>query len=721
MTNSATVWSLMFRTLFLLLLCITVSIAEGEYGQMEVTAKNVHSTRTTITGTGGVVVYYNNAVIRADKAVYNRESKLLVLDGRVEMIGYKGSKEQTNHMEIQTESNEIKFDELFLVSKNDVWLYAQNAHKVDGNYTLVNSMLSSCDADNPLWKMTFKDSLYDSNAEYMKLYDAKMYFLDVPVAYTPYMGFSTNKKRSSGLLFPLFGYSNEDGMVYEQPIFWAISDSMDLEFNPQIRTNRSIGGYATYRFVDSPVSSGALRVGYFKDNDTYTQEHNLPNSSHYGVEFNYETSKLFSGAIGHGVTDGLYINSTFLNDVDYLYLQKTSLKHFGYSPIQQSLLNYFLHNDDYYAGVNAKYFIDTRKVDNDDTLQVLPSIQLHKYLKHFIVDNFTYNIDVHINNYDRKKGATQQQVEMRIPLEFTTSFFDDYVSLSLGEELYYSKYMFGNGQYTNDEYQYYSNFHRAKLFTDLTKKYDGFVHVLQPSVEYFKPGSENEKPLALKTLLDTQLPTEPSLSDLPFATGIPEESYMLRLSQFFYDDAMKLKFFQRISQIYYTEREYEFSDILNEMQYNLDKWSFYNNIIYSTEYSYIRESSSTVSLKESEYSFSLGHSYKQVLKEETETEVNPDFSVTANDVYFRFGYTYNSNIGFTGALTYNIEEAESRQWVLGGSYKVDCWSMSASARRDIIPRASGEPTTTNAFYLQLNFIPFGGIGLSSAGLANGVY
>jgi len=380
-----------------------------------------------------------------------------------------------------------------------------------------------------------------------------------------------------------------------------------------------------------------------------------------------------------------------------------------------------LYNNDYYAGVNTKYFIDTRQLDNDETLQVLPSVQLHKYLSHFLVNNFTYNIDAHINNYDRKKGSTQKQAEIRIPLEYTASFFDDYVSFSLGEEFYYSKYMFGNGQYVNDDYQYYSNFHRAKLFTDLTKKYDGFVHVLQPSVEYFKPGIENQKPLELDALLENQPETEPTLKDLPFAIGVPEESYVFRLSQYFYDEEMKLKFFQRISQIYYTDREYTLSDLSNEMQYNWHKWSFYNNITYSTKLSYIKESSSTIRLLESEYNFSLGHSYKQVLTGEVSTSTDPIFAVTANDINFRFGYTYNNSIGFTGAVTYNVEEALSEQWVVGGSYKVDCWSMSASLRQDITPRPSGEPTTNNSFFLQLNFIPFGGIGLSSAELAAGTY
>jgi len=697
----------MFKLVTAIALVTGFAYSQEESSKIEVTANNINSSEKTVTGSGGVVVYYGKNVIKADTAIYNRDTKLLTLDGKVEVIGYKGTKEHTSHMEIKLNSDEVNFKELFLVNKNDVWIYSQKAHKLDGNYTFGRSIISSCDASSPLWKMAFENSQYDSNEEYMKIYNAKMYFMDVPVAYTPYMAFSTNKKRSSGLLFPLLGYGKEDGFVYEQPIFWAISDSMDLEVNPQIRTNRSLGGYATLRFADTANSKGQLRVGYFKDNDSYIEEYNPLNDSHYGVEFNYKSSEIFSDNLGESFSDGLYINSTYLNDIDYLTLQKTSLRHFGLSPIQMSVFNYYLDNDDYYAGVNAKYFIDTRLEDNDETLQVLPSVQLHKYLSSFLIDNFTYSVDAHVNNYTRKEGSTQKQAEFRVPLEFTTSFLDDYINISLGEELYYSKYLFGNGNYVNDSYEYYSNFHRAKIFSDLTKKYDNFVHVLQPSIEYFKPGSESENPSKLKELLDK----DPSLNGLPFAVGVPEESFIFKLSQYFYDDKAKLKFLHRISQTYYSNRDYTLSDINNEMLYYWDKWTFYNNLKYSTENSFLKEMSSYISLKKPEYELSIGHAYTQV--QVSPLEEDSDILVASNDLSLKFSYSYNNNIDFTGALIYNIEDKLSEQWVFGGSYSVDCWSVSASMRRDIIPVPAGEAISSDVFYLQLNFIPFGGVGVSS--------
>jgi len=669
---------------------------EEEKNKIEVSAKHLESTKTTVTAKDGVVVYYQDSVIRADRASYNKETKILVLDGKVEMIGYKGTKEHTDHMEIDTQTNEVKFEKLFFASQNDIWLYSDKARRSEGNYTLGNSVLSSCDANDPLWKMAFERSHYDSEEEYMKVYNAKVYFKDVPIAYTPYMAFSTNNERSSGLLFPLLGYTSNEGFIYEQPIFWAISPSMDLELNPQVRTNRSIGGYGTFRFADTQHSSGELRVGYFKDKASYVEENYVLNDSHYGLEFNYESSKLFSPMLGKGVTDGLYINSTFLNDIDYLNLQKTSLTHFGLTPLQESRLNYFAYNNDYYAGINAKYFVDTRKVNNDDTLQILPSAQFHKYLSHFLVDNFTYNVDFKVNNFHREEGSTLQQAELRIPLEFTTSFFDDFLNVSLGEDLYYSKFFFGNGDYLYDEFEYYSNLHKVKLFTDLTKKYDSFTHVLQPSLAYLKPGYESQKPVSVDFLSDAQ-------KEL-FTVGLPEENYLFSLSHYFYDEKMKLKFYQRFSQNYYIDREYELADMTNEMQYNLGSWQFYNNIVYAHEFKKIRESSARISLNKSVYNITLGHSFKQVLPDDIASSIVP-----ANDVNFNFGYSYNEKIRFNGAFTYNIDTSESKQWRFGGSYKQDCWSMIASLRQDITPRPTGS-TLDNTFFIQFNFIPFGTVG-----------
>lgn len=696
----------MAKTLFLLCTVVGMQLlyASIDKDKIEITAKHLDSTETTVTAEGSVLVYYQDTVIKASSAHYDKTKKLLVLDGQIEMIGYQGSKEQSSHIEIYTDTQEVTFDELFLVSESDVWLFSEEAQRKEGNYTLGQSLFSSCDISDPVWKMAFSRSLYDSDADYIKVYGAKVYLWDIPVFYTPYLAFSTNRQRSSGLLFPAFGYTSNEGFLYEQPIFWAISPSMDMEFNPQVRTARSIGLYSTFRFVDSAHSSGKLRVGYFKDNVDYIGGYVLPNDSHYGIEFNYESSKLFSDKLPSGFTDGLYINTTYLNDIDYLNLQKSKLEHFGLVPLQESRVNYFVYNNDYYAGLNAKYFIDTRKESNDDTLQILPSVQLHKYLDHLLWRNLTYSTDLRLNNFDRKEGATLRQAELKIPVEFTTAFFDDFVNISLGEEIYYSKFFFGNGEYVYDDLAYYSNIHKVKFFTDLTKKYEDFVHVMQPSLEYIKPGSEHQSPAEFFSMIDN-----PNLSEQNelFTVGLPEERYAFSLNHYFYDETMKLKFYQRLSQKYYVNREYKLADISNEMRYHWDEWDIYNNITYAHEYGKIRESSTYLALNRTDYRLNVGHTYKQVLPDQMDNYYGID--TTANDISFGFGYTVNKKIALNGGFTYDLDNASNNQWRFGGKYHRDCWNVSASVRQDITPRPTGF-TTDYSFNLQMNFIPFGSVG-----------
>lgn len=691
----------MAKTFFLLCAIFGMQLlyAAIDKNKIEITAEHLESTETTVTAKDNVLVYYQDAVIKASSAHFDKTKKLLILDGNIEMIGYKGTKEQSDHIEIYTDTQEVTFEELFLVSENDLWLFTGDAHRKEGNYTLGHSLFSSCDIEDPLWKMFFSRSTYDSDADYMKIYNAKVYLWDIPVFYTPYLAFSTNKQRSSGLLFPAFGYNSNEGFVYEQPIFWAISPSMDLEFNPQIRTARSVGLYSTFRFVDSAHSSGTLRAGYFQDSTDYIGSYLLPDDSHYGIEFNYESSKLFADTLPQGFTDGLYVNTTYLNDIDYLNLQKRKLEHFGLVPLQESRVNYFAYNNEFYTGLNAKYFIDTRKASNDETMQVLPSVQLHKYLKHLIWENLTYSADLRIDNFDRKEGATLRQAALNIPVEFTTSFLDDFAHLSLGEKISYSKFFFGNGEYLHDDFAYYSNIHKVKLFTDLSKKYDGFIHVMQPALEYIKPGSEDQSPVPFSSLTQEQ--------QALFAVGLPEEHYTFSLNHYFYDENMKLKFFQRLSQKYYVDRAYELADISNEMQYNWDEWSIYSNMTYAHEYGKIRESSSYVSLNRSEYHVRVGHTYKQILQDEMDRYNG--INTAANDINFAFRYTVNEKIALHGGFNYDVDDASDKQWRIGGSYHRDCWNLTASLRQDITPRPTGY-TEDTSFNLQMNFIPFGSIG-----------
>jgi len=688
-----------------------VTLWGADTDKIEIMAQNLSSTETTVTASGNVVVHYGESVIQSETAHYDKEKNTLTLSGKnTELLGFKGSKIRSDEIEINTKSKKLTFKKVFLSDSNDIWIFSDRAIREDGNISFGPTMMSSCDPKRRDWTFYSKSAHYDSSAHYMTMRDVKVKFWDVPVLYTPYFGYSTHRERSSGLLFPSFGYSKTDGFIYEQPLYWAPSRNWDLELRPQIRTIRGYGGYGTLRFADSAYSAGAIRMGFFKDNEEYMTENNIKNDTHYGFEVLYDTSsvlKRFFSVKDDTLVDGLYVNTTYLNDIDYIYLQKRPMSHFGAVPLQESRVNYFVHNEDFSAGLYGKYFIDTRLEDNNSTMQILPTIQLHKYLKPILLDHLTYNLDLTMNNYTRKEGTTLKVAEFYAPIEYTHAFFDDFMTLSLKEDLYYNKLLFGNGTFANDDYQYENAISRVKLFSDLTKDYGSFIHVMQPSLSYSLPGNPVESPVDFDQLDEDQKRL--------FAPGREAKTVALKFSQYFYDDSGDMKFYERLTQKYLPdEEESKLGNLYHEMKYNLDEWEFYNYFVYTHEFNKILEVSSSVRWKVDDYSIAIEHSFERSYAYDDAHEIEE--TKENNGINLKLSLKVTNRIGFDGGVVYDIDNKESSQYRFGLSYNRDCWNLALGLRQDIRPLASNDGSDSileNTFTFQLNFVPFGGVGISN--------
>lgn len=681
-------------------LMMQAGYADELSNNIELIAKDINATKTTAAANDDVLVFYQNSILRSDSAWFDKNTNILTLDGNIEAIGYEQTKEQSCHMTINIASKATEFNDLFLINENNIWLYTNDAAKKDDTYTLGNTILSSCSLEKPLWKIVFDRSIYDDKDDYMELYGAKLYMWDTPVFYMPYLGFTTNKERRSGLLFPRFGTSGDDGFVYEQPIFLAFAPNWDIELNPQIRTKRSIGAYATLRFADSADSNGEFRIGNFTDFDDYRDSHDLKYQDHYGMELLYNSSKLFDG-LPFGFKDGLFINGIYLNDIDYINLQKSKFTHFGVASFQESRLNYFLHNEEYYAEINAKYFIDTLKTSNSDTLQILPAMQFHKYYNSIGLLPIYYNADILLNNYYRSSGPTLQRGELRLPLEWSVPVWNDYFRFSLSEELYASRLLFDNIVTGEDNFTCATNVHKVKLYSDLTKSYDHFIHIMQPSLSYSKLGSIYESPVAFDLLGIEQKKL--------FAMELPQEQYQFAFSQYFYDNEMNLNFSQRLSQPYYPQKAYNWGDLYHEIEWNYKDIQLSNIFLFSHEFEKFRSIFTAVSWIRDDVSIAMSHAYKNDIQDEI-NEI-----AAANNLNLDIGYQINPNIKVYGGVSYELDNEYSKYWHLGTSYSQECFAISATISKNATPMLTQDGPSYNdsvSGYIQLKFIPFATLGTS---------
>jgi len=89
------------RTLLLLLFFVTTLFGKET---IEVFASKVSSTKNFFKAEGDVLLLYDGALLKADKATYDKNTSTLILSGGVEMIRKGNTKVASESIHINTET-----------------------------------------------------------------------------------------------------------------------------------------------------------------------------------------------------------------------------------------------------------------------------------------------------------------------------------------------------------------------------------------------------------------------------------------------------------------------------------------------------------------------------------------------------------------------------------------------------------------------------------------
>jgi len=679
------------RTLLVLLFCVVNLLGKET---IEVFSSEISSTKNFFEARGDVVLLYDGALIKANRATYDKNSSELILSGGVEMIKKDETKVFSEQLHINTATKAVDFKELLLTTEEDLWISAKEAVKDRENYKIFNSTLSSCNQKNPDWTIEFAEANYRKDKNFVTLSEAKLSFYDIPIFYFPYLAFSTVNTRTSGLLIPMLKLSESEGLVYQQPIYYVPSNNMDIELNPQLRTNRGYGVHGTMRFVDSNHSKGEFRTGYFNNKSDYVQKHNL-DREHYGFEFLYDSTDILpNNSFFDNYESGLYVNATYLNGLEYLNLQKNSASSLIASNLVESRLNAFLYDDNDYYGLYAKYYIDISKEDNKETIQELPTLHYHRFMKYLFQDKLFYTFDARIHNYTRVRGSRAHQTEVDLPITYYDSFFNDYLDFTLSENLYFSDVLFSNLNHSSKDYRYYRNYHTLELSSDLVKAYGEDTHTLHPSLVYTKPSFEEESPVHYANLNEEQ--------KVLFVTQTQRENLSIGLSQYYYNKDLEMNLFHRLAFVKFKEGERNRGDFNNEFGYRVDNLNLYSNLFYSLEKSKIRSLTSSLTYNQSNYDIMLTHFY------------NNDFLLNSEKTSFlnaEVRQLYNRHNQWFVAGDYDLEQNFNHQWRIGWLHRQKCWGATLSIGQEQIPNLDSS-FENNMLYFELNLNPLGGIAQS---------
>lgn len=176
---------------------------------------------------------------------------------------------------------------------------------------LTNATYSTCSADDPDWYARVAELDLDYDREVGEGHDATVVFKGVPLFYTPWLSFSLNNKRKSGLLTPTFGTSSKSGLEFTLPYYWDIAPNMDATIAPRLMSKRGLQVNTEFRYLNYDYQ-GLARVEWLPND-------RLADRNRYGYSILHSHPNLghgFSGLLNiSGVSDGTYLRdlSTRIN------------------------------------------------------------------------------------------------------------------------------------------------------------------------------------------------------------------------------------------------------------------------------------------------------------------------------------------------------------------------------------------------------------------------
>jgi LPS-assembly protein len=353
-------------------------------------------------------------------------------------------------MDLEAETGTLYNGTIFFKA-NHFYIKGNKIQKVGkDSYTVDKASITTCDGDTPAWKITGRN-LRVTIEGYGFVNHAALWAKKVPVLYTPFLVFPVKLKRQSGLLPPQIGYSDRKRLEYNQPFFWAISESSDATFYAHYIRRRGQKLGLEYRYILDEKSKGTLMYDFLNDKEVddgtpgssknfgYEDDSVLrPNSDRYWFRMKNDQSMPF------GFSAKLDLD--IVSDQDYLHefkdgytgfdkTDKYFQKNFGRGfddyndPIRVNRLNLNRGWSNYSLNTEVRWYddvINRRQNDTNTQLHKLPFAEFNGSKQRILKSPFYFDLDSEYVRFYKEESMRGHRVDalprLYLPLRFKNYF-----------------------------------------------------------------------------------------------------------------------------------------------------------------------------------------------------------------------------------------------------------------------------------------------------------
>lgn len=333
---------------------------------------------------GKVQIYYDGAVLEADKVTHDRKTNRLSAAGNVRYQTKDGNVIHTDAIDLDADFRDGFVQSLLIETAAQTRIAAASAQRSEGNITVLQSgaytACEPCKDDPkkpPLWQVKAARIIHNEKERVVHYENATIEFWGMPIAYFPYFWHpDPTVKRQSGFLLPTYFASSRTGYGVNIPYYWALAPNYDLTVAVAPMT-RQIGPLVSAEFRHRLVNgSYSIRAtGIFQQDPDAFLDDGLPTPGYRDFRGSVETTGKFQinkrWAWGWDAT--LLSDRFYLKDYDF-----ASERSGGTERISEVYLTG--QGSRSYFDMRAMGFVGFSRLDNRQELPVIHPVLDYSYV-----------------------------------------------------------------------------------------------------------------------------------------------------------------------------------------------------------------------------------------------------------------------------------------------------------------------------------------------------
>ncbi|ERS03133.1 MULTISPECIES: LPS-assembly protein LptD [Acinetobacter] len=241
----------------------TTSVITADYGHYNPEGDSVLQ--------GNVIIDQEGRTIRADQVTIDSTQTYANAQGRVQLAqsGLLTQSDQINY-NLKTQTGDLN-NSFYISEQQHAHGHASQIKRANENLVILkDASYTACPPEQkPAWRIQAKEIELNQDTGRGVTRGTKLYVKDVPVLAVPYFNFPIDDRRTTGILNPNFGYSNDGGAQLTVPVYLNLAPNYDLTLTPSYMSKRGVKLDAEFRYMTENFGSGRIWGGYLPTDNQY--------------------------------------------------------------------------------------------------------------------------------------------------------------------------------------------------------------------------------------------------------------------------------------------------------------------------------------------------------------------------------------------------------------------------------------------------------------------